>query len=115
MAPSLPTPPAGSSAACRPQHLTFSHCPDEPHREPPLNTKAKGTGAQNSQATESWKAHLEKRGRWTDAQASSSPAVWVVGQERKRRTGPQIPSPPDAVAMKLLGSREGKAPGKLER
>lgn len=38
-----------------------------------------------------------------------------VGQERKRRWGPQVPSPPETVSEKLLGSREGKAPGKLER
>lgn len=113
--PSLPAPPAASSATCRLQHLTSSCCPEEPHAESPLTPRPRASGIRRARLLSPGK-HTCRRGRcgWAAAQAPSSPAQWggSVGKEEEDRS--LGPSPPE-LSAELLGSREGKAPGKRER
>lgn len=114
----LPCPPARWLFSCLP--------PSAPHILPLpggtphralAHTKAKGIGAQNSQATESWKAHLEKRERKVGrCPGSSFPTLWVDVWERKRRTGPRNPPPPHRRQYpETAGLEGGEGPGKPER
>lgn len=93
-APSLPTLPAGSSAACLPQHLTFSRCPEEPYAEPLLTPRPRASGLKISRLLSPGK-HTWRQGRggWADAQAPSCPAVWVGGAGKEEEVGSPGPLP----------------------